>query len=458
MSDDRLTPLQAKRKLNQLLLRLGLPFAECARLIRYDPEADTAYWSYNRTTGEEAIGVGPQLVQLPVPQLEMVLRHEILHRSVYNRLHERLADPELANLVLDICINRMLAEAYPEPMRKMSEAVYADVPMDSLIQLANVAAPRAELRGQVGTLYSEIWDLPGRAAQSTSPARLYYRLLRLGRVVIVGSPWGRPEETGAALPWPDDAMRSAASAVWADLNEHLPVDAGMGRELADYAVVPAALETSRLTSFVRRLRVRRVAIAVRQAVMAELEAEVVWRPYPLLPSRAGLVWQLTGLAELTGRYRNRETRLEGRRLALGLYFDVSGSMVAKFPVVAAIARELGELPLKVRAFDTAVREVDIDRLSDGHVQGGGGTDFDAPVSDFLQDEELFGALVITDGYGEVRSDVAARHRRDRRPLSVIFLLDDRERLRAGSLGDLAAEHMVFRIPSAQRARGEMHVP
>ena len=441
------TPGEAQRRLNLAMLRLGVPFAECARLVHYDPEASTAYWRHDRRTGEESIGVGPAMLALPTAQLEMVLRHEILHRSVYNGLREVLDHPQLANIVLDICINWLLARAYPQPMRALSEAVYGDLPPDSLVQLANVVAPRSRLPDALYSIYTEIWGRRDVDATGLNPSALYSRLRRLPELRYVLVPWGRPED-GPGIPWPGGDMGRVAGKVWDDLREGMPIQGGMAARLAEYSATPAVLNTQSISAFVRRLRIRRVASAVRQVVLSELEAHAVTEPYPLWPTRAGLVWLSTGLTDLTGRYRNLQLRNAGRRLALGLYFDVSLSMVSKFPVVAAIARELGEYPLKIRSFDSRLREVDLSALQAGQILGGGGTDFELPIQDFLDDRDLLAALLVTDGEGTVGRAVAHALRHERRELSVVYLLSGNQSVPAGGLADAASHHMVFRVPEA----------
>ena len=75
---------------------------------------------------KESIHVGPLVAALDIPCIEMVLRHELLHRSMYHGFGEQHAHHEIANLTLDICINRLLFEAYPDRMRKTSLAIYSE--------------------------------------------------------------------------------------------------------------------------------------------------------------------------------------------------------------------------------------------------------------------------------------------------------------------------------------------
>src|SRR4051812_41674529 len=89
-----LSRLIAERRIEQALMTLGLTFAECSGLVEYDPEAETAFWRYNKETGVESIHVGPKVAVLDQGSIEMVLRHEILHRSLYHGFGEKYVDRE----------------------------------------------------------------------------------------------------------------------------------------------------------------------------------------------------------------------------------------------------------------------------------------------------------------------------------------------------------------------------
>lgn len=126
----------AQRKIDRALMRLEVTFADCAALVTYDPTEATASWRYDKASGRESIHIGPTVTNLDIPGIEMVLRHELLHRSMFNGFGEDYEHPQLANLTLDICINRLLYEAYPEAMRQAA-AVYPAASKTTAIALAD---------------------------------------------------------------------------------------------------------------------------------------------------------------------------------------------------------------------------------------------------------------------------------------------------------------------------------
>ena len=103
-----ITRLLGEQRIFRAVQRLGFGFADASNLVEFDPDADTAFWSYNHETGEERICIGPRVAALDIDGLEVILRHEILHRSMYHAFGERYTDAGLSNLTLDIGINRML--------------------------------------------------------------------------------------------------------------------------------------------------------------------------------------------------------------------------------------------------------------------------------------------------------------------------------------------------------------
>lgn len=422
----------AERKIEQALMALGVTFAECSGIVVYDPAAETAYWSYDKVTGAESIHVGPAVAALDVASIEMVLRHEVLHRSIFHGFGERFGRPELSNLTLDVCINRLLFEAWPEKMRTLSQAIYPAASKTTLVALADCTAAPSDSPElpELGTLWRSIWTpLPDGRLAPLNPASLYFRLLRLdvsdemlGKSACA---MGRHASHGGPL---SDRLARIGSAVASGLNAHLPRGSDLGQALSEYTVLPVAIGTSAVEDFLRKMRVRRVADATAAKVLAPLVREVRVQTYPAYPSRVGLVYQLCGVSEAFGLYWNREVANAGARMAIGIYMDVSGSMVSRFGIVASFVAALKEYPLRVRVFDTAVRDAEVADLARGRIQGGGGTDFDPPVRDFLDARDMEAAVLFTDGDAPVSESVGRRLRSSGKRLYAVYLVDAGTRL------------------------------
>lgn len=411
----------AQRKIDRALMRLEVTFADCAALVVFDAEEQTASWRYDKRTGKEAIHIGPRVADLDVPSIEMVLRHELLHRSLFHGFGEDYAHHELANLTLDVCINRLLFEAYPEAMRTLSLAIYSAEAKTTPIALADCSADSAKLQPELAELWQKIWH---RGSDGTfTPLRvpsLYFKLLRLleGGTLASFKPFCGFHD----LPQvPTELPRRAISAVATEVNRRLPRGSDLGRQLSAYSVVPASIGTSEVEAFLQRTRARRLATNTASKILAPLARELRVQPYPGYPSRMGLVYMLCGITDALGMYWNRETANSGARLCIGIYMDVSGSMIRHFPLVAAFVDALKEVPLSMRTFDTEVRKVDIADLARGAIKGGGGTDFDAPVRDLLEDRDLSAGVLFTDGEGELGASFARRLAQSGKKLYVVYL-------------------------------------
>jgi len=411
----------AEQKIHLALGRLGLGFADAANLVDYDPAADTAYWRFNRATGEERIHIGPRVASLDIAGIEVILRHEILHRSMYHAFGERYTDAGLSNLTLDICINRLLFSAYPQAMRAASEALYPAESKTTPIALADCSASPAGLPDKLRELWVRIWQRTGQDGPSLSPSSLYYQLLRIG--AGAGLPQSYLDEVYTPTTIPRPSMQSAIDRVLDDLRQRLPRGSGTAAELSTFSVSPVKIGTDAIDEFIQSIRVRTIVNSASRVLKEHFSAGSRIQPYSLFPSRLGLVYRAMGLSSASHLFWNRDVQPLGARMAMGVYIDVSGSMVRYFPLVVSLIEALKEYPLRIRAFDTAVRDVDVAAFVAGAVTGGGGTDFNAPVQDLVDDQDVAAGLLITDGEATLSDEVGMVLRRSRKPMHVLYLRD-----------------------------------
>lgn len=422
----------AERRIEQALLALGATFADCAGLVVYDPDAATSYWALNRATGEESIHVGPTVAGLDVGCIEIALRHELLHRSTYHGLDEQFRDRQLANLVLDVCINRMLLEAYPDKMRKTAAVIYPAESKTTPIALADCTADPLRLPANLRVLWQGIWSrAPDGSWPRLNPASLYFRLVR----VVGGNPKfvaecrmcgdrssrGAMETTRIGGRAVSLRARRVLGAISKDLTKRLPKGSDLAATLGELSVVPTPVSTGSVERFLKQIKIRRIATETAAKVTEPWAQRSRLQPFPGVPTRKGLVWAITGMNELTRLYWNRQVENQGVRLAIALYMDVSGSMTDKLGAVAHFIDALKDFPLRLRSFDTAVRDVDPALVASGRLVGGGGTDFDAPVGNLAGDPELAAGVLFTDGEADLSAECAARLARSGKRLFVVYL-------------------------------------
>jgi hypothetical protein len=425
-----LTRMTAERRIEQALMTLGLTFAECAGLVVFDPDVPTACWKFDPISEAESIHIGPAIAAMDISTIEIALRHEILHRSMYNGFGEKYANRELSNLTLDVCINRLLFEAYTEKMRKAATQIYPAESKTTPIALADCTADAAALPPQLETLWRDIWNrLPDGGFAPLNPASLYFRLLRLSeaqldafRAFTADCRFCGARSDELAKRRPSTRAGKLVTAAAEDINRRLPKGSSLGQALSDYTVVPTSIGTGRVEQFLKNIKIRRIASETAAKVTEPWQRRTRVQPYPTFPTRLGLVYDLAGITDAFHLFWNREVENAGARMAIGIYMDVSGSMIDKFPVVAGFVDALKDFPLRVRSFDTVVHEVDAEDLARGKIRGGGGTDFDAPIGDMLDDDQIEASVLFTDGEANVSAGVAQRLLASRKRLFVVYLM------------------------------------
>lgn len=400
--------------------RLGFTFLQLQRLLVFDPRTPTAAWHYDATTGHESIHVGPEIASLEIDSIEMVLRHEFLHRSTYREFSRRFKDPQLVNVVEDICINRLLFEAYPDQMRRMSAAVYTDESKTTVIALCDCTADPERLDPDLKDLWKSIWEREGRGYPEINPASLYYRLYRLQpEIPQEFFHWERAVGNGPVMTGTlRDAVFRAAESTAVQLGSA----SDLGRTMSEYLNVPVRMGSDRLKGFLEQIEADRIISDVSNPIK-ETFTYTRSQPWPGIPDRRGLTFLITGLSDLIRMYHNRVTEVRDVHLSLAFYIDISGSMEAYFSAVHAMIRAVVAVPLGLRTFADQVSKITVDDFLTGRFTVGGGTDFDPVIEDFLADDQAGSALVVTDGDARLSRTLSDRMEQSGKPLYVVYFGD-----------------------------------
>jgi len=447
-----LSRMLAEQKIDQAMMKLGLTFAECVGIIGYDPEIETACWCYDKVTGRERIVIGWKIAALSLSAIEIALRHELLHRSIYHSFAELYPDEEVANIAQDICINQLLYQAYPKSMRLLSEGIYPEESKKTIIALADCTADPCLLEPEVSRIWHDVWnpDMNDRLPV-LNMASLYFRLVRFRPEIILAArlnPFPNPHKSGLPGIPADDINRACRKSV-EDLNRHLSYSCGTGRDMAQYSVVPMDIGSSAIDAFLQKLRVKRRIDEFAEKVLEPFRDSTTIQFYPGIPSRLGLIYQALGLTDIFHVFWNRDFAMHGARMAIGIYLDVSGSMFEFFPLIVHLADSLKEVSLELFAFDTDIHEINMEQIKHGTLEGGGGTDFDAPVAHFLNDSELAAAVLITDGCAEISRGLEARlnHVRASRKLYMVYITADKEEwnTQGSPLDRVASDSMILSV-------------
>lgn len=434
-----------KAKIHQAMLRLGVGFYDALRIVVYDPDVSTACWQVNRATGHERIAVGPQVVRLDIPSIEMVLRHEFLHRATYNGFREAYADCQLRNVVEDICINRLLAESYPGEMAHLCTQLYPADSNGSIVSLANCTADSHSLPVELADLWDSIWRPNGdRGYRRINPTALYYRLMDLRALYPTQfSTDDAPGEDLTSLPTIlSPIVRDAIESVLVAIARRSPYDSNALRMLNDFLNVTVRFDNTRLALFLRRLPIEGID-ADSSNVLHYAENSSRLDMYPRLLSRRGMALLLSGLSESLGLYRNTRVLMRPRRLSLCVYVDISSSMEGHFGIVHEFVKSVIDLPMKLRVFCDELTEVTQGEFMSGNLSVGGGTDFDAVLSDLANDDEVSAGVMFTDGEGSVSSEARTNLSRSGKNLYIVHITTDSSDTLADSLSRVASDVLVL---------------
>ncbi len=457
MDKSFLRKIEIEQRINSALQSMGLSFAEGFRIVRYNPKVRTAQWIYFPSTGDESIELGDKIADLPVNQIEMVLRHEFLHRSVFHGFNEQFDNPQISNIVLDICINRLLFEAFPGDMKELSVSVYPKESKTTVIALADCSADPYLLSEPLKSLWKNIWDmLPDGSYQDLNPASLYFKLIELHDPQILAlNPFSdfSTADPGFSGNIPDKIIK-AASRTAQGISRRLPYGSSGGSGLDQYSVIPQKIGISNVERFLTRINVKTIASRFSSRIKKPLLKSIRMQAFPLYPSRIGYIYQAFGLTETLRMYWNNDLTSTGVKMCIGLYVDVSGSMFEHFPLVSGFVDALKEFPVKIFAFDTVVREINLEEFTRGKIKGGGGTEFDCVLRNFLEDKEMAAAVIFTDGYGSLSDSLAKNIQLSTKNLYLIWLKADYSHYKAPDLKKIARDTLELEIKDSHYIVGK----
>lgn len=165
-----------KNKLIRVISNAGLAYSSWIALVELVdkiPGFDTAAWVYNDKTKKEHIWFSRRLVKmLTVDLLKLVLRHEMLHKSMYRGLMA-VGNKELLNFALDACINKTLWLSDPEGMVKLGEVMWPDPnTRPNVMALLNPSIKtdeRNSMEPRIQALFDRIWWNPMKGFKDGVP-------------------------------------------------------------------------------------------------------------------------------------------------------------------------------------------------------------------------------------------------------------------------------------------------
>jgi hypothetical protein len=176
-----------------------------------------------------------------------------------------------------------------------------------------------------------------------------------------------------------------------------------------------------------------------------LQRSVIMQPYPMFPTRLGYIYQIFGITDTLRLFWNKDVSSIGIRMAIGMYFDVSGSMLEHFPVISGFVDALKEYPIRMHTFDRVVKKIDVEDVIKGKITGGGGTDFNCVFYDFINDQDLAAAVVFTDGFGDLSDSSIRNLRVSKKNLYVVFIASFNNEISSAVLTGCAKDTVTINV-------------
>ena len=443
----KILPVVAKRNIQQALQRLGSSFLDAMNIVEYKEDIDTACWIYDQITGKENICVGYEIAKLDISSIEMVLRHEFLHRATYNGFQERFQNKELLNIVEDICINRLLFEAYPDKMEKLSLQVYSHVVKKTIIALADCTADSRLLDDDLANLWSYIWERDEQGLfSSLNPASLYYRLLEITEskkikiniiIPFFSQHHSFPTTTSRVI---QDIMENVVQ----NISDYLPAYSSSGSMINTFLMTNNQLHTNKIKSFIQSLRVDKITSNTINSFIETIKCTVN-NVFPMIPSRRGLLYLVSGISESLAYYNNIQTETNPYKQKLCFYVDVSGSMSNHFSHMHHFIKELYNIPIAVRIFDHNIKELSMADFENGRFRCGGGTDFNNVIQDLLNDSSIDAGLLFTDGEANISFELRQQLLNSHKKIFVVYFIERGNPSPDSVLDQFAEKSMIFEV-------------
>lgn len=413
---------------------LGIAWGEAGQMVMVSGEVPIAAWGHYTDTSQDVVLVNPRVLRWPGRVKAVVIQHELLHYAAYGKAYSFLEvggviHDDLANLVLDIVINRILWDTDKGAFRATSRRVYAGVPADSPIALAAGPPEWVVVSPALLELQKYIWE----REEIPSPYLLYIRLLQAGFVNI--EPWvggfgcygagqagagaflprkpagARPEVGGLLGQASRKAIKDIALRGWG--SSSLPFSTEFVRGIK-------GLDVSAVEKLLEGIEARRtIAEAARTIIVAE--TRIPERSfYTLHPTQTTMVFLAAGLTPDLWPFVSERKRGPQRK-AMAVYIDTSRSLTPWREHEVGMVDLLREyFPTRLFVFADEVAEIERDRFAAGDYPQGTGTSFEAVLKHFSEQPEEV-AVVFTDGVSWCSEGWGSRLRAAGKRLYVVYL-------------------------------------
>ena len=388
---------KVRSKLQSRLLsvmgRMGINYLDALNVTHVSAEIDTACWATDTKSEAEYILINPYLLSQKRSYAAFLLQHEAMHRALY-RGRKHLTDRVLLNVVLDICINRILASNHSgrpsKNWNKFCQWIYPAESKLTLLALCNASLTENDLRRlrRVNPVYAAIWEevygkmtgsiqninpqtgrtsmknvggLYTRTIANLNPDELYFRLKNQlneadkAAMLNLGqngghNPFGqRGKEVSLKKSGrqavvrcdANDIASMAAKRIEDAMRKNLVPKRFRSfawRQFSDdrtefwdkYVLGPEDLHDEDLAKYAKKIYTDKVLNDVVGSINRAFQPDIVTQPYPQVLSEEGTMLAVLGLRPPKYPFFNNLEGQQGKRRVMA-FFDLSPSMSYYFP-------------------------------------------------------------------------------------------------------------------------------
>ncbi len=411
-------------KLTQACAGLGISLLEVSHLVQVSDLPNIACWGYDTRTKQDYIFVNPRVLRFKVEQIRLILTHEMLHYAGYRQI-AGAKDQDLANIALDIAINKVLALAHEQEMKSLCRRIYPQETTDGIVALARPDLSPVQIDDlDLRTLWQQIWE----EDEVPSPTSLYYKLLFCAEPVdlIVWPFWGTGDGDIVLRAGTGNGqggqLEEVAKGTVEKLMEEAPRGGGFSQQLSELfspiLVGKQVCDVAQVTDLLRRITVRQQLEQGAGQIIRALDGSSGPQLYPYNLSRLGLIYMACGVSGVIPLYWNKQPSHSIPKLAI--YLDTSPSMEPFQELEVFLVDELRDhFPTQAFAFAGSVKEISLQQFAEGSYDAGYSTSFDA-VIEHLLDSDYEAGVVFTDGYSSVSSPNQQRIRQNGKRLFAVY--------------------------------------
>jgi hypothetical protein len=410
-------------KLIDVCRLLSITMLEVAKFVQLSDKVDVACWGYDLRKKENFIYLNPRMLKLPAEMVALILKHEILHYAGYKGLHF-FKDRELENIVLDVCINKILFLAEREKMAMLCRRIYPKETINTALVLAraDISNDKRIKDDNLRELWKEIWQND----EVPNPTSLYFRLIQYEREItgmrigFSGKRAGdcknnpfRGEDNSDILfrEEPDDKGDK-----FTELEKEILEDIGMKipypqREafsdqvsslFSQHFVKKKAFSIAEVSDFIKRLQIMQQLDDTSNKINSALNGKIRRDLYPYNLSRLSIIYAACGINNFLPVYFNKIP--EGRKPNIAIYVDTSPSMDDYKEYEIYLVESLQEdFPTKIFLFAGDVMEISTNEFAEGNYESGYSTSFDAVIEHLINIDYECG-LIFTDGYSSINGE------------------------------------------------------